>query len=98
MTPGEDLTLKAEMIGVPDHLIDGLVRYIIDGQPTGDCLRAILANDLMEAFSRADEYTAIGMKKTVTFIYSYAPAGCHGSYAKVDAWLDLKMKKDTTTT
>lgn len=83
----EELTLKANKVGVPEHLIDGLVSYVVDRRPTGHCLRAVLENDLMEAFSRADIETAMGMKRICTFIYSYTPSICHGSPDKVNAWL-----------
>ena len=42
---------------IPDNMRDALDRYVKQGIPTGGCLRAILANDLMQAFARAPTLT-----------------------------------------
>src|SRR3990167_9777566 len=74
--------------GVPHHLIDGLVEYIVDGRPTGRFLHAVLENDLMEAYSRADIHSAAGMQAIVTFLYNDAPSGCFGSPEIVRGWYE----------
>lgn len=79
---------RARECHVPEHLIDGLLLYILDGVVPGSCLEAILANDLMDAFGRADEHTARGMKAICTFLYSYAPADCHGSRKRVAVYAE----------
>jgi hypothetical protein len=81
------LRLKAETVGVPEHLINSLVAYVAERQPTGDCLRAVLENDLKGAFGRADEETAFGMKRILMWLYNYTPSICYGSPARVAAWL-----------
>lgn len=78
---------KAELCGVPEHLIDLLLRYIINRIDPGSCLTAVLENDLMEAFGRADIKTAMGMRHICEFIYNYTPNVCHGSPERVKAWL-----------
>jgi hypothetical protein len=83
---------KATVTGVPVHLIDGIIRYIVHGIEPGSCLVAIFANDLMEAFGRADQYTAAGMGQICTFIYSYAPSASHGSYKRVGDWMVAVVK------
>ena len=65
-----------------------LDRYVHHRIPTGGCLRAVLANDLMQAFARADFDTTRAMGTIVRYIYNDIPSACHGSYAAVDAWLD----------
>ena len=89
----EELVLRAEVCEVPDHLIAGLVEYIVAGRPVGQFLTAVLENDLMGAFSRADEESAAGMKKICTFLYSCAPGCCFGSRANVEAWYLEKDKQ-----
>ncbi len=79
---------KAELCGVPEHLIDGLLRYIINRIEPGSCLTAVLENNLMESFGRADAQTAAGMKNICEFVYNYTPSVCHGSPAKVKHWLE----------
>ena len=73
---------------VPQHLIDSLYRYANEGYETGGFLKAVLANDLMEAINRADHESLPQLKAICQFIYNELPAPCHGSYAKVAEWLD----------
>lgn len=93
LTDAETLKLNAERVGVPDHLIDGLVAYVAERRPTGDFLRAVLENDLMEAFGRADVDSALGMRHIATFLYNYVPKKCYGSPERVVAW--LKQSEET---
>lgn len=78
---------KMRECGVPEHLIGGLARYIVEGVPTGGCLHSILAHDLEDACERADALTLAGMSSIKEFLDDYAPAGCHGSYEKVELWV-----------
>ena len=88
------LRIKAANCGVPEHTIDGLVDYIENGIPTGDFLYAVLTNNLMEAFGRADEKNSKKLQEICSFIYNYAPIGCHGSKEKVANWIDSFSKRD----
>lgn len=81
------LTVKALVCGVPAHLIPGLVRYIVYGIPTGDFLRAVLSDNLMDAMGRADEETAERMKQICSFLYHHSPAACRGSDEAVTQWI-----------
>lgn len=94
----QQLTLDAMKCGVPIHDIDGLVRYAFEGVPVGDFLEAVLENNLMEAYGRADETNTYAMLQIVTFVYNYMPAPCHGSPEKVAAWIkwfEDKLEKDS---
>lgn len=79
---------RALHLDVPHHLIDGLVAYVSSGRPPGDFLRAVLENDLKEAFGRADDESAAGMKAIMMWLYNYTPGVCYGSPAKVSHWLN----------
>lgn len=79
----------ALVCGVPDHLIDGLLNYIIHGVPTGGFLTAVLENNLMEAFGRADIESALGLRHVCAFLYNHAPAGCYGNPMRVEAWIQM---------
>lgn len=81
------LTIKMNECGVPLHLQDGFILYLIHGIEPGGCITAILANDLMESFGRADFQTSYNMKQICVFIYSYTPRECHGSYERVEEWM-----------
>ncbi len=70
---------------LPEHMRDGALRYILDGIPPGDFMRAVFANDLVEAAGRADAKNRAALFQWVQFLF-VAPRGCWGSEAAVDAW------------
>ena len=76
------------MNAIPPAIRESLDAYASTGRPTGGCLRAILANDLFEAVGRADEDTHVALPSIVSYIYNELPSPCHGSYEKVDAWIE----------
>lgn len=69
-----------------------LVQYIVGGRPLGDFLTAVMENNLMEAYGRADKESAAGMKELCAFLYSYAPNACHGNPERVQAWYEHKWQ------
>lgn len=78
----------AEYPRIRPNMLDSLYRYIEDGCPTGDFLRAVLSNDLKESFGRADEQNRETLFDIVSFLYNEAPAPCWGSPDLVKAWLE----------
>lgn len=74
--------------GVPAHLHDGLVRYLLQGTLPGSFLTAVLRNDLREAVLRADPASFAGLPALLVFLATYTPAGCHGSPAAVARYCD----------
>ena len=64
---------------LPDYMRDGMRRYIVQGIPPGDFMSAVLKNDLMEAFGRADDTNQRFMHNYAMFLYNDAPRGCYGS-------------------
>ena len=73
---------------VPKCMRDGLLRYLEERIEPGQCLRAILENNLHEAFSRADDEVMENMHAIVAYLYNEAPSPSWGSPAKVTAWLE----------
>ncbi|MBI4099599.1 hypothetical protein HY440_01185 [Candidatus Microgenomates bacterium] len=67
--------------------LEGLKRYAEQGIPTGGFLRAVLENNLMEAFGQADIENTADMAEIVGYVYNEMPMSCHGSPEKVKAWL-----------
>lgn len=65
-----------------------LDRYVQHRIPTGGFLRAVLSNDLMESFKRADFENTRDMHEIVSYIYNKLPMSCHGSPEAVEKWLD----------
>lgn len=65
---------------------EALDRYVKTGCPTGDFLRAVLENDFMQAFGRADEDNTRDMKEIAAYVYNEMPSTCHGSPTIVRDW------------
>lgn len=72
---------------IPVHCRESMRAYIENGQPVGDFLRAVLENDMVRAFNRADDINANSMLQYAKFLY-WAPRICWGSREKVDAWIE----------
>jgi hypothetical protein len=78
---------QANWSKVPEHTAGGIRRYIERGIPPGSFLQAVFSNDLTNAFGCADEINRHALFDIVSFVYNYAPIGCHGSRERVDAWI-----------
>lgn len=72
---------------LPAHMQDGMQNYIMMGIRPGNFLCSVLENDLVGAFSNADDVNARVMRSYATFLYWEAPAACWGSKEKVDTWI-----------
>lgn len=67
--------------------------YVQRGIPPGDFLQAVLANDLMDAFRRADSQDREAWYDICSYIYSHTPRGCHGSREVVAAYIAAKSEE-----
>ena len=72
---------------IPENLKQSLDRYAEHKIPTGGFLHAVLANDLMEAVGRADDFNVKLLWDICNYVYNDMPITCHGSYKIVDEWL-----------
>lgn len=72
---------------LPEHLQAGIRRYIEEGLPTGDFLRAVLCNDLQSAVASADWINRPRLAEIVDWLVAYAPHACWGSPRKHDDWI-----------
>jgi len=77
----------------PIDAIESLERYAKQGVPPGGFLRAVLANDLMEAVGRADIYNIHALPAICSYIYNGIPLDSWGSYEIVDNWIEKKHKE-----
>jgi len=76
--------------GVRQDTIDTINNYVKIGLPPGSFVQAVLENNLMEAFGRADGGNRLSLFSICEYVYNEIPSACHGSPEKVKAWL----KKD----
>ena len=72
---------------IPDRIKEGLDRYVQQKCPTGDVLKAVLENNLMEAVGRADPESMSALREICSYLRFDIPSTCHGSPEKVKAWL-----------
>ena len=73
--------------GIPPRLKRSLDDYAAFGLRTGDCLYAVLTNNMRAAFMRADAETAAAMPAIMTYVCCSLPAECWGDVAAVEAWI-----------
>jgi hypothetical protein len=75
------------------YMRDGMKLYFENGISPGHFGTALLSNDLMEAFGRADESNREAMFEWVSWLYNYAPAGSYGSPECVSAWIKSRQSE-----
>ena len=80
-------------MSIPEFTKKCIDDYVNYGVPLGDFLTAVMANDLMEAFIRADDNNTAHMRDIVAYVYNRTPALCHGSYGIVVEWAARKRKE-----
>lgn len=80
-------------IRIPDAGAFSLDLYIEHGCPPGSFLQAVLANDLMDAFGRADSVNAEAIAAYAGYLYNEAPRACWGSREAVADWMRERMKE-----
>ncbi len=81
MTPENDL----EYMQLPEHLREGMKRYIEERIEPGKFLMSVLSNDLTNACFRCDPQHLL--VDIVRWVYNEAPSTCWGSPDKVKGWL-----------
>jgi hypothetical protein len=78
--------------GIPEHMHDGIVRYLLYGLPPGSFYMAVLTNDLCAAVGRADVENRIALADHVRFLYNCVPASAWGSQERVDKWMAIRRQ------
>lgn len=73
---------------IPDHCRESLRAYVEHGRPVGSFLHAILANNLVGAFSYADDENAARIKDYAEWLWNEAPGDSWGSDETYRAWLE----------
>jgi len=81
------MTTEINYSCLPEHMREGMRLYIENGIPPGSFQRAVLSNDLMESFRRADDVNSYAMRDYAVFLTCEAPCGCFGSPEHVKDWI-----------
>jgi hypothetical protein len=72
---------------IPEHMRGGIIRYVERGIPPGHFLRAVFANDLMEACARGDRENQLLLADYAKLLVNQCPGGCWDSSEKCIAWV-----------
>lgn len=72
---------------IPEAALDTLKAYVKYGVPPGDFMTAVLANDLMESFGKADERNRAALFDICSYIYNSVPRVAWGNYKCVEDWI-----------
>lgn len=72
---------------LPEDTQNMLVDYVLNGLPPGGFGEALLSNDLMETFARADQHNLLYLTTIITWVTNRVPAVAHGSPERVRLWL-----------
>ena len=72
---------------LPEHMQGGARRYVERGIPPGSFLTAVLENNFLEAFKRADAENTERMKDWARWIYNECPRDAHGDPETVAEWI-----------
>lgn len=86
-------TEAAMAAGVPETTARQLAVYVVSGVPPSGFVRALLENDLVQTFSRADEEHRLAMFDIVKFVYNVVPVIMCGNKGNVDSWIDSNRRE-----
>ena len=75
------------MITIPKSTKNGIRAYADKHIPPGGFIRAVLENDLMGSFHRADVENKAHMTQIVAYVYNEIPANIWGSVSIVKDWI-----------
>ena len=75
------------------YMTEAVKRYVEEGEAVGHFLTALLSNDLVGAFSRADDSNREKMWDWVKFLWNEVPSNCWGSREQVIRWQKKGGKK-----
>lgn len=76
-----------EELDIPEHMHSGVIQYVEHGVEPGGFLKAVLSNNLVDSFSKADGLNKNKIDKYITLLYNHIPADCWGSHEKVVSWM-----------
>lgn len=77
---------------LPEHMQDGMMRYIEQGYHPGDFLYLMLCHEIYDATGHADHINLQALPTYIRFMYNEIPASAHGSRENVDAWMKSKQE------
>jgi hypothetical protein len=74
---------------IPQYMMGGIIRYISEGIPPGDFLKAVITNNLRDAIGRADDFNLRNLPAYPAFFYNKAPGLCWGNQERMEKWIEF---------
>jgi hypothetical protein len=75
---------------LPEHMRDGMRRYVEHGIRPGDFQYLVLCNDFVHALGHADAINTARIVDYAKFLYLELPMDCWGSEEKVRTWIQAR--------
>jgi hypothetical protein len=88
----ESMKLGVSFEYLPFRFHGSIERYLSRGIPLGSFLEYCMANDLVGAYGRADDFSLSHMKNIVMWLYNHCPWEARGSERKVDEWMSARKE------
>ena len=82
---------------IPDGVLCAIKRYVEHGVEPGSFTRAVLENNLVQSFNKADEESYRKLKDICKYIYLCMPAEIWGSKERVDNYIKLHAEQRSRT-
>ncbi|MBD3277136.1 MAG: hypothetical protein GF388_02455 [Candidatus Aegiribacteria sp.] len=74
--------------GIPSHMHDGIVGYLVYGQPTGSFLNHVLHNRLVDSLGKADSENLRAIYSYGDLLYNDFPMSAWRTEENVDRWIE----------
>ncbi len=71
---------------IPDHVLPGLARWLVNGIVPGSFLEAMLSNDLRGVMQSADDENLQRIPDIWNFLYMEIPSSAWGSHERMVKW------------
>jgi len=79
--------IKKRARRAPNH-VESIREYLLHGHPVGDFLTALLSNQLVESYCKADKNNTALMSSWADWLWNDCPLEARGSPEKVAAWIE----------
>ncbi len=83
--------------GLPEHMQDAARGYIEEGLHPGGFLLAVLENNLVDAFGRADDVNRVSLSAWTSWLMWDIPANAWGSKDKIKAYVKAIQEERNVT-
>lgn len=79
--------MKVDYYKLPNHMQHGAKLYVERGVEPGSFMCAVLSNNLVEAFGRADHVNVEHLGDWASWLYNDCPRQAWGSHEAIEQWI-----------